>query len=268
MFILPKVPSFGEKLGQSIGAGLSNAAQLGIEKAKESRRQKMLEQIEELGGQRKTSPSIFSTDLEQGQPSISGRPPFEEEDPFAKAKAYARIGEHELTRVATEEGKQRSKELSKQREKSETRERSQQAFDRMGELLNSGDLGIGSKIKSMVPTEKGARTAETIGEFESLSGALESMLVEMVNKGTLSNTRFRYITETLLPKPNDREATIRGKLKGLSKELGLNPKSLERSSDKSFKKNHVKIRSPEGEEFWIPKDEIKSAQEAGGKVIR
>lgn len=269
--ILPEVPSFGTQIARGLGSGfsqgLAQSLQFAQEKAKESRRQKMLQQIESLSGNRPSSPMLSPTDSDQGTPSISGQPTMEE-DPFAKAKAYAAAGEHDLSRVASEEAKQRSKEIAKHKEKSETKQRSQEAFDRMSEILNSGNIGFGSKIKSHIPTEKGAEAAESVGEFESLSGALESMLVEMVNKGTLSNTRFKYITETLLPKPDDREATIRGKLKGLSKELGLNPKSLMAPSEKMSHKNRVKIRTPEGEEVWVPKEDVKAAMQAGGKVFR
>lgn len=115
------------------------------------------------------------------------------------------------------------KRQAKTQESEQTQRIGQESFNRMAELLKEGNLGLGSKAKSAV---FGGKTAESVGEFESLSGALEAMLVDKVSRGTLSNARFKYITETLLPKPTDREATIRGKLKALSRELELDPSVL------------------------------------------
>lgn len=70
------------------------------------------------------------------------------------------------------------------------------------------------------------KTRENIGEFQALLGTMESELVKRVNKGTLSNARFNYITENLLPKPTDTQATIRGKLKGIARELEIETPSV------------------------------------------
>lgn len=96
----------------------------------------------------------------------------------------------------------------------------QKAFDRLGSLVKKDNVGLGSGVQGTV---FGGETAKDVAEFKSLTGALESHLVEMVNRGTLSNTRFKYITETLLPQPTDRQAEIRGKLEGLALILDLDP---------------------------------------------
>lgn len=72
----------------------------------------------------------------------------------------------------------------------------------------------------------GGETAGSFAEFTSLTGALEALLVEQVNRGALSNTRFNYIKNDLLPKPGDSQAEIRGKLKGLATDLNLDPSAL------------------------------------------
>jgi hypothetical protein len=118
------------------------------------------------------------------------------------------------------------KQSAGQEENNQTREMGQKAFNQMASILNKENVGPIAKGKSLIPFI-GSKEAEDIGKFGSLTGGLESMLVEMVNKGTLSNTRFNYITETLLPKPTDRIDTIRGKLKGLAEILGLDASALE-----------------------------------------
>jgi len=118
----------------------------------------------------------------------------------------------------------------------------QKAFNRISEITNSGNVGLGSGALSMF----GGKSAQDTGEFSSLTGGLESLLVDKVSKGTLSNARFDYIVKTLLPKPDDSEATIKGKLKGLAEVLELDPAALniipgkgEKSMDKPTQKQSL-----------------------------
>jgi hypothetical protein len=142
----------------------------------------------------------------------------------------------------------------------------QESFNRMSELLRKGNLGLGSELKGKA---FGGETAEDVGEFSSLSGALESMLVDRVSRGTLSNARFKYITETLLPKPTDRQATIKGKMKALARELNLDPSVLLGKSklEKGDGDGFVMMRDPSGVVRRIPKNKAIAAQRAGGKLI-
>ncbi len=120
----------------------------------------------------------------------------------------------------------------------------QEPFNKLVDLLEKGNVGRGSGAHPGALL--GGETAEDIGEFESLTGALEGALVKEVNKGALSNTRFKYITDTLLPKSGDTQATIRGKLKGLAATLGLDASRLQKK-EKSTKVKHKdeSIRSNE-----------------------
>lgn len=96
----------------------------------------------------------------------------------------------------------------------------QKSFDEMVDLIPK----IG---RSRVPgSYLGGDIAKRFSQFTSLSGALESLLVEKVNRGTLAKERFKYITETLLPKPSDSQADIEGKLLGLATMLELDPGKL------------------------------------------
>lgn len=145
-------------------------------------------------------------------------------------------------------------------ETAKVKDRAQNAFNRMAEIVKGKRLGLGSELKSSLI---GGKTAQDVGEFQSLSGALEAILVDMVSRGTLSNSRFNYITQTLLPKPGDREDVIKGKMKGLAEVLELDPASLgEKQTPKKTeaKSGFVKLKDPQGIERWVPEDIAKKIQ--------
>lgn len=214
--VLPANPSFGSQLGQALGGGLSQGIGAALSQMFEQKKQqsKINELMNALGlGAPSAKQSTQSAEIPQASaPAEGGIGNLTPEKVLAASLINPQLGTtlSNLYKTQQKKGEETQSEL-----------RGQEALDRMSDLVKEGRLGIGAKIRSKVPGEKGAKTAEQVGEFESLSGALEALLVDKVSRGTLSNARFKYITETLLPKPNDREATIKGKLKALSKELGL-----------------------------------------------
>jgi hypothetical protein len=129
-----------------------------------------------------------------------------------------------------------AKEQKEHAEMERVKETGQKSFNGIVKLLKKGNIGRGSNILSYF----GGETARDTGEFQSLSGGLESMLVDMVSRGALSNSRFEYITQTLLPKPTDSQAEIEGKLSGLAQILGLDTSELEGGPKKSEKGNGKK----------------------------
>lgn len=98
----------------------------------------------------------------------------------------------------------------------------QSSYNRLVDILKDNRIGYGSEFTSYV----NGNTAEDIGEFKTLLGTMESILKEKVSKGVLSKDRFNYIIKELLPTPYDRQATIRGKLKGLAQVLELDSSRL------------------------------------------
>ena len=112
------------------------------------------------------------------------------------------------------------KENRKIKDEEKSFETTQKSYDKLVNLIEK--VGVSGAITSQF----GGEDAEAYAEFTSLTGAIESLLVEKVNRGTLSNTRFNYITKDLLPKPNDSQATIRGKLRGLATILNLDSSKL------------------------------------------
>ena len=217
--VLPGAPGFGSQLGQALGMGLGGGLSQGISAGlnqmlqQKQEAQKMQGLMSALGigaGSQGGSASIPQASASSGVPKLS------QEQVLA-----ASIMNPQLAPALSSIYKNQQKET----QDLESKQIAQESLDRMSDLLKEGKLGFGSKLRSKA---FGGETAESVGEFESLSGALEAQLVDKVSRGTLSNARFKYITETLLPKPNDREATIKGKLKALSKELKLDlPKYLE-----------------------------------------
>ena len=236
---LAAVPSFGSQLGQALGGGISQGIGVAL--------QQMLEQKSQ---QRKTEQLLSTLGL-----SGSIQPDVDSESRSQTSSPKLDLTPEKILAASIENpqlGTMLSNLYKNQQQRSEQEEGkkiAQESLDRMSDLLKSGNLGFGSKLKSKA---FGGQTAEDVGEFESLSGALEALLVDKVSRGTLSNARFKYITETLLPKPNDRQATIQGKLKALSKELGLKlPKSI-----KSESKGETTFSS------------LPSAQEYSGRKIK
>lgn len=202
---LAGIPSFGAQLGQSLGTGFSQG--IGSRLAQMLEQKSMQQKNDSILAALGILPSQFQN--EEGQDEQSGLKNLTSENVLGASLINPALGSTLSKLHATQEKAQKEKQSKKI---------AQESFDRMSELLKEGNLGFGSKLKSKA---FGGKTAEDVGEFEALSGALEAQLVDKVSRGTLSNARFKYITETLLPKPNDRAATIKGKLKALQKELDL-----------------------------------------------
>lgn len=122
-----------------------------------------------------------------------------------------------------------SKEEINDKDEKKAKEITQKSFDELVNLIPEvGRSGI-------LTSKLGGDTAKSFAKFQTLTGALESHLVELVNRGTLSNTRFKYITEQLLPKPSDTQKEIQGKLEGLALMLDLDGTALGIESSKDSK---------------------------------
>lgn len=148
---------------------------------------------------------------------------------------------------------------SKKKEESLSKENIEGAFHRLWDL--SDEIGWS-------PLPAGASlNAEKRSEFESNKGALVGALREMVNRGALTNQKFQYITEKLLPSHSDRTVTKRGKLKGIARTLGIELPS-EKNEPEDISKEFVIMETPDGKRRKIPKDQARKAQQAGAKLIK
>ncbi len=118
--------------------------------------------------------------------------------------------------------KVKSKEEIKQEEAEKEMSVAQDSFNNLVDLTENA----GWAVKASQYWNK--KDARTVGEFTSTLGSLESILKDRVSKGTLSNARFNYIKNDLLPKVDDLQDVIIGKLKGLGKVLKFDTSELDR----------------------------------------
>lgn len=108
----------------------------------------------------------------------------------------------------------------------------QQALNRMAELIPETGASILPAWAS--PTSKGAGNR---AEFESQKASLISLLRDKVNKGVLTNQKFEFIKNELLPSHGDRKEIKRRKLKAIGEQLGLDVSALqEGASEGNLKK--------------------------------
>lgn len=118
----------------------------------------------------------------------------------------------------------------------------QNAFNTIIDITKKGNVGKGSGFLEMF----GGETSKDVGEFKSTLGGLEQALTHLVTTGVLSDAKFNYIKNDLLPSPYDTQATIKGKMEGISKILGLKNKDNEESNE------IIEMRDSEGRIYDIP----------------
>ena len=143
--ILEERPSFGSLLGQQLGSGFSQAIAKGLpEVLKSQQRKKLLTEIENRYGIQNKGVDLAGLAKKDAGQNFSQQI---NQDPFAKAKAYAAAGEHDLSRIAAEEGKQERKErfsressaepkLQELEDKASSYEHEAIRFDRLNELFS------------------------------------------------------------------------------------------------------------------------------------
>ena len=164
----------------------------------------------------------------------------------------------------------------------EAKELTQGVLDEMASMLAQNKQGIGiSPLTKIGVNRKGV---ENRNYFNAMRPRIEGQLLPLVNKGALSKPRFDFIMENI-PKASDSQRAIRGKLKALSKEMGLNPKSIEaidfgdttdgRSTTKmpmsSFAKppkGDVIMQTPDGNFIEVPRGQVKKLEKAGASLVR
>ncbi len=239
--ILEGNPGAGTRFAQGIGRGLSGDSQSLVSKFGQAMGQRKLQEQQQLQQQQQKLQLQEQMQAENETAERLGIDIAGLTDPKMRLKAM----EMGLKKLADAESAEKKFQLEMQKDQfkqnaenkknqdiknteQEEQQTTQNAFNRMVDLIPK--VGKASTWKNVFGSE-------SFGEFSSLTGALEALLVDKVNKGTLSDTRFRYITETLLPKPHDSQAEIKGKLKGLASILNLDPSALEKTGKKSKKQS-------------------------------
>lgn len=92
--LLPEAPSFGTAFARALGSGLGQGIPQGFENA---RKQKLLSSLLGSGDRGGSSQRLLGQNQQQ-------------EDPFARAKAAALSGEHDLSRILSDEAKMQGKQ--------------------------------------------------------------------------------------------------------------------------------------------------------------
>lgn len=144
-------------------------------------------------------------------------------------RAFVKSGldPEKVVQISAALGKQQEAKKEKEEKIAEEKQKLQDTFSRMVELARSPNIGIRTTPQQFL----GGKAQEEQSEFTSLKAELVGALREMVNRGALTNQKFKYITEKLLPEHNDRQAKIRGKLKGIAQVLGVDPEEVGLSLD-------------------------------------
>lgn len=173
--VIEEAPSFGTQLARGLGQGISQgiglgsqlATQLAMDKYKQNQRSKLIQQIEGGSYSQPSSPisdeqflaalpqieqqlgrELTPQDLDQLYSGLQGQS--KTSDPFAKAKAYAAAGEHELARLETE----RAKLYEKQRYEQEKTQRELDLYQKYaGEDISDRPLA-GEAPEKRSPTEE------------------------------------------------------------------------------------------------------------------
>jgi len=275
--ILPAIPSFGEAMARSLGEGISS----GISKERDFAHKLAFEKEKGKGESEQLSKFLTESGLKSNDsPQSGGKSKIERPKILdVPDEAIMRLGLNEKTRHQAEF-------LSKQKEKAEkeynTRMASQGSFDDMVDLTQK--LGYSFFENPNLSPTKGKERAQ----FEASKGSLIGDIKDRVNKGILSNQKFNYIKNELLPSHKDTQEVKIGKLKAVAKELNLDSSSLDEAfpdidefvpsgqegkvNPKNWKNRKkgemVKMRAPDGSEDFVPKDRVKDAMAAGAVVIR
>lgn len=156
---------------------------------------------------------------------------------------------------------------TKQMEKIKNLETGLGTISRMRELISSA--GPSNLVQSFLGV---GETREKRAELESLGRSL----IPLVSAGVpIRNQKEFEEYRKIITNPNARQADLEGALNGienlLSRSVQDSGSSYEKQEQPTQKKSSgdmVKVQAPDGSIRSIPKDKVKSAMQAGGKVVK
>lgn len=237
--------SFGSMLGGSISQGLTQGFSDAFKRSEDDyAEEKKFSRLLQMEG--KKQEAVTTREKEAAERK------FQQEKELAESKQKHDIKVEKL-RAGSKKEVADAKAGIKVSEGAEVKQMGQRSFDSLVDILEKGNVGYGSKISGGFGNVFGSgETAGDRGQFETLTGGLESMLVHKVNVGSLSQSRFDYITKQLLPNPGDTQKVIKNKLKALATILGLDASRLESGNGtnqliKSGSQNGSKV---DASQFW------------------
>lgn len=203
-------PTASQRIGGGFGQGLSEGLQMLVQqKLKGIQQQKQNEALAALG--------------------LPANLPPELQKEYIKEKIKSQESEQKLEREKLEKSEIASKE----------KEDLTDIVNNLSKLAPK--VGPGKILNRLTSEGREAR-----GEFDTLALGLENIAKEMVGKGTMSQARFKYLTERL-PSSSNTESKNRGILKAWKKILHLSEKDFE-------KKYKSEIEKESAEEKILSKD--------------
>lgn len=147
--------------------------------------------------------------------------------------------------------------IKKKQEAHQDQETLQSQFNNIWDLMDKRGIGFAGSLNM---------TDEALGneaQFKASQIGLISAARDRVNKGVLTNQKFQYIIDNLIPKYNERRATTKGKLKALAEEFGL---KIPEKKPKTATGDNVWMLSPNKKRVQIPRDQVEAAIAGGGTL--
>lgn len=195
-------PSFGSQIGRALGSGLGAGIGQGISQSIEGfQRQKQgraaLEGIKPL--------------LKQAEFDISP----EDEEAFVKSGLDPSILTNFATNLYSQKQKKK-KEEQDQAEQAKKQEGLQTTFNELSQMVKENAPGIGISPGTKLGINR--QGVQNRNRFNTLRTRIEGALIPLVNKGSLSKERFKFILDNI-PKASDSQRSIVGKLQGLATAL-------------------------------------------------
>jgi hypothetical protein len=172
-----------------------------------------------------------------------------------------------------------SPEIQQEVARSAVRQKQEVASNKEAQQQSLNSLiGLSKKVSGTplgLPISPNLRFGGEAGEFESQKGQLVSAMRDLINKGILSNQKFQYIVNELLPSHRDKQSVKLHKLKAIGEQLGLDISSIEgenksevEQKPKIFGGGRIKITDPKTKQVFYPSSmqDVKEAKDAGWRV--
>lgn len=250
--IAPAPQTFGSQLGPVLGQALGSIGEGLI------RRQT-----------NKADESILGQ-LQQGNLSDMQRATLWSKLSPEKMKAYEPVFNSEL-RKAEATHKEELKRDTETKEKMKKAENTLSIAKKMKGLIGyTGNQAIPTTSGSFDPTMGllNRKAVQKRNEFDALAASFASYYRDLETKGQLPQGLFESVIKPRLPNSELAERENIGRIEGLeqlARQYGGLEKIPEQTAEKAGKVVHMK--SPDGQDVYIPEDQVQSALAAGGKRV-
>lgn len=255
--ILPEVPSFGSQFAQALGGGIGRGlsgttalgAEMALERMKKRERQNLLNMVESQGMYPGAERELQTKFAQQFTPEATGEAldlaaeapsdPLKQlrnQETLAsmKAKQYAAMGEHDLSRVASEEANRLAKEriaerrYTREREEFPRKEYEKMSYKTLGDFMEK----INSREADLPSQEISLQMIQEASEDPSKWPAFREFLAEKTGYAGFRTARGKELDSAIKNYFIGDLASIKGgrpnvfieqQLRGAYQELGVDP---------------------------------------------